>query len=427
MAPGSKSNRGGLASAAWTRLAVVVVALALVAAACGGDDTPTDAAGDGDGDGTTTDAEELSDEVAAAQAEAEELGLQFATSHELIVERAMEEDHLEVIWALAPDDFLDDAVAKFTELYPWLEGNVTVHALDGVEARQRFLLEAQAGALGDYGVGYLSNEVYADTEELCDWDIYGMAEAGILDIPLEMIDPVNRTVVAAGNSSSVFVYNIEAFESAGVPLPETWDDLLDPEIYGPDGPIRTVGDVRLATFSALVPAWGLDRAVEWYRTFAEEIQPTWSQRFGPMIQQIQAGEFHAQPFVNTHNAYDLMEGRPDRLEAPHTVGDRMGILFLEPVPIRITDTHCALNDDISSTPYSSLLFLEWLASDDGQLAYENPEGAPYQGSIHTELEGGLADLVEDLELSVVQWEDIEEQSDWIDAIIEAAGFPQAQE
>lgn len=390
----------------WAWLLGGCLVLVLAVAACGGDEEEAEADDPGGGEVD----EDLDPAIAEAQAEAEELGLRFATSKEEIMEGAREEGELLAIWSIGADEDAYEMMSPFEQTYDFLD--VTLDELDGVEARERFLLEAEAGAIDGYGIHYAATEVYDQMADMCDWDIYGMAEAGILDIPLEMIDPDNRKVVAAGSTAAVFAYNVESF--ADRDLPEEWDDVLDPARFGPESGLNMLGDVRIANFSSIVPAWGLDRAKEYYAEYFEEIDPTPVNRFGPFLIQMAQGEYDGFPFVNLHS---VEQRKPDY--------PNMDYIFIEPVPIRLSETHCVFNDDINPTPYASLLFLEWTASHDGQSGLEQGD-QPYQSHINSGYPGGLGELLEDggYELSVSDFEYFADQADYIEEIIGAAGFPQ---
>lgn len=369
------------------RLTAALCIAALVASACGGDDGADDA--------PTTGA------------------LKVAASHDEIVEKAKSEGPFTVIWTRAADLEEDPTLLdSFYAEYPFLKGRVTVENLDGVEARQRFLLEVDAGAQGDYSAGWTAVEIYDEMTRLCDWDIYGMSQSGVLDIPIEMIDPNKRTVVASGSTAAIFGYNKDWF--ADHPLPKTWDDLIDPAVYGPSAGFRMLADVRAANFSALVEKWGLDKAKQYYGTLATDIKPTWVQRFaGPSIQMAQ-GEYHGFPFANASSIAGRMSDNPG-----------MDFALIDPVPIYITETHCVFKDSMNSAPYSGLLWLEWTASEGGQKALES-KSAPYRSHFSTTtVPGGLADLVKGHELSICTWGCFEQQQKYIEEIISAAGFPKA--
>lgn len=386
-------------------LAAAALAVGLTLAGCGD--------GGGDDGGAVGPDSDVPAQYSDAAKTAADKGLRFAGGHDQIVEKAKQEGAFTIIWSLGADyeehkEILDSFFAK----YPFLKDKVTVENLDGVEARQRFMLEADAGALQDYGVLYAATEVYGESADMCDWDVYGMAEAGILDIPLKMIDPNRRTVVAAGSTAGILAYNKSKFTEAQ--LPNTWEELLDPAKYGTGAGVRTLGDVRIATYSAMVPEWGIDKAKQYYADFAQQLKPTWVQRFAPAVLQLSQGEFDLFPFIN----YSSVEQRKD--EAPN-----VGVKFIEPVPVRISETHCVLKDQYNSAPYSSLLWLEWSASPQGQAVMEDPTVTVLQSSIYADVPNGLGAQLKGKKLSVSDWSYFEDQSKSIQDIIGAAGFPKA--
>src|SRR5680860_848378 len=139
----------------------------------------------------------------AAVATAEEAGLEFVTSHEELVACAEEEGALV---AASSHDEQYELIANFEELYPFLD--VTLVDFSGRESRERFLLEAEAGQVPAYDVLSVPGELYADLLPLVQsYDVLGMAEAGILDILIDMIDEQSRTVVASGSTGGVDSYN----------------------------------------------------------------------------------------------------------------------------------------------------------------------------------------------------------------------------
>ena len=383
-------------------LTAAVAALGLALAGCGGG-----------GDEASAGPDDVPAQYAEAAKAAQAKGLRFTGGHDEIVAKAKEEGPVTVIWSLGADyeahnEILDSFYAK----YPFMKGKIQVENLDGVEARQRFMLEAEAGAVKDYGVLYAATEVYGESADMCDWDIYGMAEAGILDIPTKMIDPNRRTVVAAGSTAGILAYNKDKIKEAD--LPNTWEELLDASKYGKGAGIRTLGDVRIATYSAMVPEWGIDKTKQYYADFAKNIQPTWVQRFAPAVLQVSQGEFDMFPFIN------LSSVEQRKADAPN-----VGVKVIEPVPVRISETHCVLKDKYNSAPYSSLLWLEWTASKEGQAVMEDPNVTVLQSSIYSDVPGGLAEYLKGKKLSVSDWSYFEGQSKAIEDIIGAAGFPKA--
>lgn len=405
---------------AWRWTAALAV-LCLTVAACGDDDGEASSAPD---DLSAVDDSTLSPEVAKAAAKAEELGLRFATSREEIMAGAEAEGALDAIWSLGTEDAAADYLDLFSESEPSVEiGEIT--GMSSTEERQRFLLELEAGAPPGVGYLYLATEVYSELASLCDWDIYGMAEAGILDIPLEVIDPVERTIVSSGSAPGVFAYNIDAF--ADRELPTSWEDLLKPE-YSRESGFNMLGDIRNTVTSSMVPAWGLDRLLEYWEDFAAQ-DPIWVTNAGTPVVQMDQGEYDAMPFVSLHSIWARMtDAPPNGIIDGGTEGSSMGVHFIEPVPIRLTDTHCVTNDEMNSTPYSALLFMEWEVSEAGQSIRESHEnGKPWESQYHLDYPGGVNDVLESLgglEPSIVTFDDLRHQGEYIEELSRVAGLPQ---
>lgn len=390
-----------------------MVALMLVLAACGGAEEAATESGGADvapeGNGTSADGEELSADMEAAVAEAEGLGLEFITDHEDIVACAREEGALT---AASSHDEEYELIASFEEQYPFID--VTLADFSGNEARERFVLEVEAGAVPPYDVLSVPANMRTDLLPLVkSYDVLGMAEAGILDIPIEMIDKQSRTVVASGSTAGVFAYNQNSF--ADMELPTTWEELLEPRFHSSTG-FRMLSDTRSQNAVPLVAAWGLERTVEYYRDLGAQ-DPTWVADFSAHLVQMAQGESDAYPFTNLHSAHQQVT----------LYGDPLKYAFLEPIPIRLSEEHAVANFDIAENPCAGLLFVEWTGTPAGQEAWEIG-GQRYQSSIFSEYEGGLADLVEDtgLETSIAGWDLMLEAEENQAAILEAAGLPSAE-
>ena len=77
-----------------------------------------------------------------------------------------------------------------------------------------------------------------------------MARRGALDIPLQIIDPVVRNIVAITSDLQVVGYNKKLISADKVPA--QWEDFLKPEFKGR----KFCADIRPVVLSALVPALG---------------------------------------------------------------------------------------------------------------------------------------------------------------------------
>jgi iron(III) transport system substrate-binding protein len=404
--------------------------LALAAAACGDDDdeesndagtvaeatvaegtteaTATEAtasegtASDGTAsEGTTADGGGTVD-VETAAAEAEELGLNFVSSHDEIVAKAQEEG--KVVIQSTIDDFAPFEEA-FEAEFPGID--MEWFALSGTDT-ERFLLEVESGAAQRYDVGYPAPEAYNEIADMFDWDLYGMAQAGVIDLPLDRIDAERRTVVTTGDRGVALAYNSDLVDEAD--LPTSWDELIDPR-WGRDQ-MGMAMDVDLNNVSVLAtsPDWGIERVVELSEQMAE-LDPIYTDGHTAASLLVQQGEVAISPFVNVQSAQREIDKDPDGPLQLH---------FVEPVPVRASEAYGIYNDDLGEAPHAGLLFIEWMANSDvaQSLLDENPVTASmaWPGS-------RLAEMTAGLEITVAGPGDTTKLPGWIEQIHEAFGFP----
>jgi iron(III) transport system substrate-binding protein len=389
-------------------LAVVALlaALALVATACGDDSgsdttqgttaatTTTTSSGSTD----TTAATGGPDPIAAAAAAAADLGLQFATSREEILAGAEAEGR--VVVQTSTDEF-DAFEEAFEAEYPFID--LEWAELSG-SATERFLLELDGGAAGRQDVGYPAPEAYNTIADLMDWDLYGMAEVGILDIPLGSIDASRRTVLAAGHTGIALAYNRDLIAEAD--LPQTWEDLSDPKWAD----LGMSLDVDLNNVSVLATAWGIDRVTELMSAIAAN-EPTYVDGHTAAATLVQSGEVAISPFINLHSLMRKVDEDP---EGP------LQVHFVEPVPIRASEAYGVYDSSLAEAPYASLLFIEWIANSD--VAQELLDADPLQASLFW-TGSRMAEMIGDLETTIAGPAEVALLPDWISAIQEAAGFP----
>ncbi len=201
-----------------------------------------------------------------AKSAAEAQGYIFDASRDEIVARAKKEGRLRIA------STLEQAVLKamrdaFTKKYSFID--VRAEELVSVEENQRFLLEIKAGAAKGWDV----NRVYPDFyEEFLPYqkkfDILGMAEQKVLQIPSVLVDPRTRNIVTTSTNINTIGYNKKLLPEDKVP--QNWEDLLNPEFKGK----KIIVDIRPLPFAMLVPAWGLDKTVDFARRLAAQ-NPIW--------------------------------------------------------------------------------------------------------------------------------------------------------
>jgi ABC-type Fe3+ transport system substrate-binding protein len=338
-----------------------------------------------------------------AKQEAEAKGYIFVSSHDEVVSRAKQEGKLRAVVSLTEDP-LKNMLAAFNKKYPFIE--TRGESVPNREVYVRLLQELKAGLtkgvdvndpLSDYYNEYLPYQKKLD--------VLGMAEQKILQIPLQMVDPINRNIVVIGSSIQVVVYNKTLISAEQVP--NTWEDFLKPEFRDR----KFVLDIRPINISALVPAWGLEKALEYARKLAAQ-KPVWGRGHTALITRVLAGE-HAIAFgVN----YDSFLRARDKDKA-----DRLGYKLLEPVPARLNESWSVLNT--AEHPYAGLLMLEFVASPEGQKVLD--EQGQYEGSLF--VRGTVQEqAVRGKKLSLVDWNHYTKTQEYLKKIVEAYGFPVAE-
>jgi hypothetical protein len=183
--------------------------------------------------------------------EAEARGYLFVASHEEIVAGAKKEGRLRAL------SNLDRAAIKamseaFKKKYPFID----VHAeeIGGTEAFQRLLLEIKSGPTRNWDANSVSVDSYNEfLPHQKKFDILGMAEHGVINIPTTMIDPIHRNIVALSSAITSVAYNKSLIPPERVP--GSWEGFLGAELKGK----KYLLDVRPTEIARLVPAWAWKR------------------------------------------------------------------------------------------------------------------------------------------------------------------------
>src|SRR4030095_13027587 len=133
-------------------------------------------------------------ELEKAKSNAQSLGYTFIGGHDEILASAKREGKLRVLNTLDAET-TNHLIKAFREKYPFI--SVEAREVAGTEGAQRFLLEMQAGQTKDWDIFHLPRDFFSKfTPHARKIDIYGMAQHGILAIPVKMIDPKNRNIIA---------------------------------------------------------------------------------------------------------------------------------------------------------------------------------------------------------------------------------------
>jgi ABC-type Fe3+ transport system substrate-binding protein len=339
-----------------------------------------------------------------AQKDAEAKGYIFETSRDEIVARAKKEGKLRVVSTLEP------AVIKamkdgFRKKYPFIT-ELRVDEIGSIDENQRLLLEVKAGAAKGWDVNRLFTDIY---EEFLPYqkkfDILGMAQQKVLDIPPALVDPRTRNVVITSTNVNIIAYNKNLIPADKVP--GAWEDFLKPEFKGK----KFIMDVRPLPLAILVPAWGLEKTLDYARKLSGQ-EPIWGRGHSRIIASVVAGEYAL--FLGTN----LGAVKRAQDKDPTAV---LGSKLIEPVPIRLHEGYGILNT--ADYPYIGLLWLEFHASPEGQRIMDEhwPLGASVfsPGSAQEGLTRGK-------KLSVVDWSNHGRVDDDMKKIVEALGFPKAK-
>ena len=338
-----------------------------------------------------------------AKKDADAKGYTFITNHDEIVNKAKQEGRLRVLAEMEPPT-IKAAVKAFTNKYPFI--NLHIEEITGTDAARRNILEIKSGTAKDWDVIHLSSDFYNEyLPYVWKMDIVGMAQQGILQIPVPMIDPKQRSVVGYYSRFQVTAYNKTLVPPQRVP--KIWEDMLKPEYKGK----KFAADIRPTEVASLVPAWGLEKTLDYARKLAAQ-DPIWVRGGSRTVTAIAAGEVPMMVGPNFHTT-------------KRAIGkDKLGnlqLVALEPVPVRL-----ALEEAVqagSRNPYAALLFLEWMASPESQKIAD--ENEPASSSLH--VPGGIVEReLRGKKLSTVSWDHHQQIEQWQAKVVEAYGFPQAE-
>ncbi|MBM4299472.1 MAG: extracellular solute-binding protein [Deltaproteobacteria bacterium] len=333
--------------------------------------------------------------------EAEAKGYIFAASRDEIVARAKKEGKLVVL--SSQDAAAIDATAKaFRKKYPFID--VKASEISGTDTYIRMIGELKIGKTTDWDVNYVAFDYYDDyLPHQKKFDMLGMARHGVLKIPVEMIDPVNRHIVVLQSNMQALAYNKKMISKEKGP--ETFDDLLKPEFKGK----KFATDIRPRAVAALVPAWGLEKVLAYAKNLAAQ-QPIWTRGDARSLPYMTGGEIPMTLGLN-YKSY-LRFKKKDVL-------DVLDARVIEPVPVRLTEA-----EGVSATgrnPYAPLLWLEFQTSPEGQAILDETDLAAShltRGTFHEKATRGK-------QLSVVDWKHYMQMENYQNEVVKAFGFPRA--
>ena len=344
-----------------------------------------------------------SPELLKAKKDAEAKGYIFEISRDEVVAKAKKEGKLRALSSMGPPTIKAMAEA-FRAEYPFLD--VRVEEQTGTDTIQRFILEMKAGRATGWDAIQVSTDFYDEyLPYLKQFDIQGMATHGALNIPTQIIDPIHRNIAAVTSEIQVVAYNKKLISAEKVP--GSWEDFLKPEFKGR----KFVADIRPTEIAILVPAWGLEKTLDFARKIAAQ-QPIWVRGGIRTIASMTAGEYALFIGPNLRNVINAAKKDP--------IGN-LDYKILEPVPTRLREAVGILRS--GEHPYAALLWLEFQSSPKGQKMADEYE--PYGASIFVP-GSTLEKLTRGKKLSLVNWDHYTKIQGYQSKIVEAYGFPKVE-
>jgi hypothetical protein len=338
-----------------------------------------------------------------AKQQAESAGYVFLTRHDEIVAGAKKEARLRLLGSLGADTY-KALVAAFKKHYPFIV--LHTEEIKSTDAHQPFILELKAGRATEWDVLDLAPDFYAEYLPFVrKFDILGMAEQKVLNIPAAMIDPKNRNIVSTASAIQAIAYNKKLLSEDK--LPKSWEDFLGPEFKGK----KFLVDLRPQGFAALAAGLGEKWALEYAAKIAAQ-EPVWVRGQSRSFAGMAAGENALFLLANYHSCM-----RASRKDASGSLQCKV----VEPVPVRLDEFGAV--STVSSHPYSGLLWLEFLSSPEGQSIIDKYE--TFNTSIYSS-ETALAKVVRGKKLSVNNWDTLQNTTRWEEMVFKAFGFPKAE-
>ena len=341
--------------------------------------------------------------IAKAKSQAENMGYTFITSHDEILAGAKREGKLRVLNTL-DGETTNQMIKAFKERYPFI--SVEGQEVTGTDGAQRFLLEVQAGAVKDWDVYHLPRDFFNKfTPYAKKIDILGMAQHGVVAIPVKMIDPKNRSVMVAASAIQAVVYNKNLI--APEKVPNTWEDFLKPEFKGR----KFMIDIRPHGFGSLAAGMG----IEWVQNYARKLKeqdPIWVRGYSRTLTAIVAGEYALHQQANYHSC--MAVAQKDLTKA-------LVCKVIEPIPVRLSEEEGILQN--AAHPHAALLWFEFQAGPVGQKIIDKYE--PLKSSIYAP-GSELEKITRGKKVFVGDWSVYDNIDHWVEMTVQAFGLPKAE-
>jgi ABC-type Fe3+ transport system substrate-binding protein len=337
---------------------------------------------------------------------------QTVASRDELLRLANEEGALHVQLSPPDEDDFQSLLDGFMKKYSGIKASGD--NLGGAGNRERYLLEVEGGAGRNVDVGLAGLESIDRIEGYMDtWNVREVAEKGVLNIPVDMIDPETNGIVAQVSSAAAVIYNTDLIKEAD--LPNDWFGFTDKRFSREN--LGLVANVEFQNDAVLVPALGEDKTFEYAKGIAA-LNPIYVDSQNTGAQLVVQGEAAVYPLINAHTANLVVK------KAQAGGKNNVAVKYIQPIPIRLTELNGVM--DFAAHPHAGLLWLEYLASDEVQAMWD--KFAPPQTSIYSPYDSptSMKTLADGKATSIVDWSHIRKYPGYVDGIIEAHGFPKAQ-
>ncbi len=340
-----------------------------------------------------------------AKKEAEAKGYTFFTTHDEIVATAKKEGKLSIRTSLETANH-KPLVNGFKQKYPFIT-DVQIEQIQGTDVFQRVLLEIKAGQAKGVDVITVTLDFAKDyIPYLMKYDIFGMAKQGVLKIDPRMVYPNERKILSLTGSIQLVAYNRKLISDDK--LPAKWEDFLKPEFKEK----KFFVDIRPFVFATLVPAWGLERTLDFARKIAAQ-QPVWLRGNTKGVTALATDEFPL--FLGpTFSSVKRAMAKDPKANLRYKV--------IEPVPAMVIDESGGILNT-ADHPHAALLWFEYLASPEGQEIIDKYE--PFRASVFSP-SSEVAKEAKGKKLSIIDWNYFNSFDEYCAKMFEALGFPKIQ-
>lgn len=335
-------------------------------------------------------------------ADAASEGYLTIASRDEIIAKAKKEGKLNAISSLDSGTF-KPLMQSFAKKYPFID--VRMQEIGGPEALQRFLLELKAGTVKDIDTSEASSEFYVENAaHAMKIDMLAMAQKKILGINPRMIDPEYRNVVSVASQICSVAYNKNRIAPSAVP--EKWEDFLKPEFKGR----KFIADVRPQCMASLIAGMGEEWVVKYARQIKEQ-GPVWLRGNARAMSALSTGEQALHQMTFYSSCVDA---------AKKDVSQSMVCKIIEPTPVLLRENQFILKT--AAHPHAGLLFIEHMASPEGQKVIDDHE--PIKSSVYTD--GEVSKLTKGKKLAVNDYKTFQNTPKWMKMVVDAYGFPRAE-